>query len=48
MDCELLALNDMRGACTKAALELRDIQFDLGMAQRQDIIERVNDLVNKI
>jgi hypothetical protein len=42
------ALNNMRDAWTRASLELRDIQFDLDKAQRQDAIDLANDLVNKV
>jgi len=42
------ALNHMCEAWTRAAFELRDLQFDLDTAQRQDAIEHTNDLVNKV
>ena len=42
------ALNHMCEAWTRAAFELRDLQFDLDTAQRQDTIEHTNDLVNKV
>lgn len=42
------ALNQMRDAWTSAALALRDIQFDLDTEQRQEVIDRANDLVKKV
>jgi hypothetical protein len=42
------ALNDMRDMWTRVAMELRDIQFHLDTSLRQDAIERVNTLVNKV
>lgn len=38
----------MRDEWTSASLTLRDLQFDLDTAQRQDVIERANDLVKKV
>jgi hypothetical protein len=42
------ALNRMRDAWMSAALELRDIQFDLDSLQRQDATDRAQDLINKV
>jgi hypothetical protein len=42
------ALNRMRDAWMSASMELRDIQFDLDSAQRQDAIDHTNDLLKKI
>ena len=41
------ALNHMRDACTRASLELRDIQFALDTVQRHQAMECVSDLVDK-
>lgn len=38
----------MRDEWTSASLALRDLQFDLDTAQRQDVNERANDLVKKV
>jgi hypothetical protein len=42
------ALHQMRDAWMRTALELRDIQFGMNTTQRQDAIDRANDLVHKI
>lgn len=42
------ALNQMRDEWTSVSLALRDLQFDLDTPQRQEVIERANDLVNKV
>lgn len=38
----------MRDEWTNAAMALRDLQFELDTPQRQDVIERVANLVNKV
>jgi hypothetical protein len=42
------ALNQMRDAWTRAALELRDIQFDLDTAQRREAMDHAHDIVKKL
>lgn len=42
------ALNRMRDAWMSASMELRDIQFEMDSSQRQDAIDRAQDLVNKV
>ena len=48
IDHLVAALNDMRDAWTRASLEMRDIQFDLDVAQRHQAMERAGDLMNKV
>jgi predicted glycosyltransferase len=42
------ALNLLRDALTRTALELRDLQFDLDTAQRYDATQRANELVKAV
>jgi len=42
------ALNRMRDAWTSAALELRDIQFELDTARRHAAVEDTRDIVKKV
>ncbi|MDD2880129.1 MAG: hypothetical protein PHQ58_06805 [Rhodoferax sp.] len=44
----ITALNHMRDAWTRAALDLRDIQFGLDTAQRREAIAHANELMNKV
>ncbi len=42
------ALNEMRDAWTKAALELRDMQFELDTTERQEALERAKNIVRHL
>ena len=42
------ALNQMRDAWTQAALLLRDIQFEEDTAQRQAVMDHVDDMMKKL